>query len=64
MNPSSSTTPTLPPADSLQDSAADLYLACKRLLECPDLCLDELEEETIEAIRQGEAAIRKAEGKR
>ena len=47
---------------SLIAAAPELLEALVRMLNCPDLNLDSLEEETIEAIKQAQAAIRKATG--
>lgn len=41
-------------------AAPDLHKALIRLLECPDLNLDELEDETVEAIKEAQKADRKA----
>ena len=46
---------------TIQDVATQLYGACRQLLECPDLNLDELEEYTIASIQRAEAALKLAE---
>lgn len=41
-------------------AAPALYAALVRLVDCPDLCLDSLEPETIDACEQARAALRVA----
>ena len=48
-------------AKAFETAAVELYNACKLLLASPDLNLENLEEGTIMAIMQAEAAISKAE---
>jgi hypothetical protein len=43
-------------------SAPELLAALQRLVDCPDVNLDDLELETLEAIDQANAAIQKAKG--
>lgn len=43
-------------------SAPELLEALQSLLDCPDLNLDGLEDETVEAIKLAENTIRKAKG--
>lgn len=48
---------------NLVTAAPDLLAALTRLLDCPDLNLDELDEMTVAAIDNARVAIAKARGK-
>lgn len=47
----------VPVSAKINQSSTSLYEAVKRLLECPDLNLDNLEEESLAAIEQAQAVL-------